>query len=75
MAGSTAPIQRSSFAALQNGVSLEWIFGELEMAGDLHTPLVMMSYLNPLLAYGYEKLAVRAGDQVLVGIAASSFFH
>ncbi len=24
---------------------------------------------------GTEKLAVRAGDQVLVGIAASSFFH
>ncbi len=53
-------IQRSSFAALQNGVSLEWIFAELEMAGDLQTPLVMMSYLNPLLAYGYEKLALRA---------------
>ncbi len=53
-------IQRSSFIALQNGVSLEWIFGELEMAGDLGTPLVMMSYLNPLLAFGYDKLALRA---------------
>lgn len=53
-------IQRSSFVALQNGVSLEWIFSELEMAGVLGTPLVMMSYLNPLLAYGYERLAVRA---------------
>ncbi|MGI9343075.1 MAG: tryptophan synthase subunit alpha [Gammaproteobacteria bacterium] len=53
-------IQRSSFIALQNGVSLEWIFGELEMAGDLGTPLVMMSYLNPLLAFGYEELAARA---------------
>lgn len=53
-------IQRSSFIALRNGVSLEWIFGELEMAGDLTTPLVMMSYLNPLLAFGYDKLAERA---------------
>ena len=53
-------IQRSSYVALQEGVSLEWIFGELEMAGVLGTPLVMMSYLNPLLAYGYERLAVRA---------------
>ena len=53
-------IQRSSFIALRNGVSLEWIFGELEMAGDLSTPLVMMSYLNPLLAFGYDKLAERA---------------
>ena len=53
-------IQRSSFVALQNGVSLQWIFKELEMAGDLGTPLVMMSYLNPLLAFGYDKLAERA---------------
>jgi tryptophan synthase alpha chain len=30
------------------------------MAGVLGTPLVMMSYLNPLLAYGYERLAERA---------------
>lgn len=53
-------IQRSSYVALQNGVSLEWIFSELEMAGVLGTPLVMMSYLNPLLAFGYERLARRA---------------
>jgi tryptophan synthase alpha chain len=53
-------IQRSSFAALKNGVSLEWIFSQLEMAGVLGTPLVMMSYLNPLLAFGYERLAARA---------------
>jgi len=53
-------IQRSSYAALRKGVSLEWIFSELEMAGVLGTPLVMMSYLNPLLAYGYERLAERA---------------
>ena len=53
-------IQRSSYVALQEGVSLEWIFSELEMAGVLGTPLVMMSYLNPLLAYGYDRLAERA---------------
>ena len=53
-------IQRSSHAALREGVNLEWIFSELEMAGVLGTPLVMMSYLNPLLAYGYERLAEKA---------------
>ncbi|MDJ0814424.1 MAG: tryptophan synthase subunit alpha [Woeseiaceae bacterium] len=53
-------IQRSSHAALSEGVNLEWIFSELEMAGVLGTPLVMMSYLNPLLAYGYDRLAERA---------------
>lgn len=53
-------IQRSSFEALQKGVSLKWIFEELEKAGDVGAPLVMMSYLNPLLAFGYEALAERA---------------
>ncbi len=53
-------IQRSSFTALQKGVSLRWIFDELEKAGDIGAPLLMMSYLNPLLAFGYEALAERA---------------
>ena len=53
-------IQRSSHAALRDGVTLEWIFSELEMASLFGTPLVMMSYLNPLLAYGFERLAERA---------------
>jgi tryptophan synthase alpha chain len=54
-------IQRSSFEALQKGVSLKWIFDELDkVRGRVDAPLVMMSYLNPLLAFGYEKLAKRA---------------
>lgn len=54
-------IQRSSFVALQKGVSLKWIFDQLDSAqGEIETPLVMMSYLNPLLAFGYDALAERA---------------
>jgi tryptophan synthase alpha chain len=54
-------IQRSSFEALQKGVSLKWIFDQLDsLQGEITTPLVMMSYLNPLLAFGYEELAKRA---------------
>jgi tryptophan synthase alpha chain len=54
-------IQRSSFKAIENGVTLKWIFAELERNdADLGAPLVMMSYLNPLLAFGYERLADRA---------------
>ncbi len=56
-------IQRSSFEALQKGVSLKWIFDELDrVRADIETPLVMMSYLNPLLAFGYEALAKRASE-------------
>lgn len=61
-------IQRSSFVALQKGVSLEWIFTQLESAGDtIDAPLVMMSYLNPLLAFGYESLAKRAASTGVCG--------
>lgn len=61
-------IQRSSFEALAKGVSLEWIFDELDrISGDLDTPLVMMSYLNPLLQFGYDRLAARAAAAGVCG--------
>ncbi len=50
-------IQRSSRIALEQGVSLRWILAELTAAGNIGAPIVLMSYLNPLLAYGYEVLA------------------
>ena len=54
-------IQRSSFAAIENGVTLTWIFEQLDsLQGTVDAPLVMMSYLNPLLSFGYERLAARA---------------
>jgi tryptophan synthase alpha chain len=53
-------VQRSSFEALKKGVSLKWIFDQLDSTDGVDVPLVMMSYLNPLLAFGYEQLADRA---------------
>jgi len=56
-------IQRSSFAAIENGVTLSWIFDQLDsLKGNVNAPLVMMSYLNPLLAFGYDNLASRARE-------------
>ena len=60
-------IQRSSFVAIENGVTLSWIFDQLESAGGFDAPLVMMSYLNPLLAYGYDELARRAAATGVCG--------
>jgi len=57
-------IQRSSTVALQQGTSLNWILDELASMPKLDTPLLLMSYLNPLLAYGLDRLpdhAARAG--------------
>jgi tryptophan synthase alpha chain len=58
-------IQRSSHAAIAAGVSLHWIINQLTAAGDVGAPLVLMSYLNPLLAYGYDQLAE---DAVAAGV-------
>lgn len=57
-------IQRSSREALRQGFSLRWLLGELEAMERPKAPLVLMSYLNPLLAFGFDKLAsaaVKAG--------------
>lgn len=58
-------IQRASRAALAQGVSLKWILAELSGSRPkLRAPLLLMSYLNPLLAYGLDRLpedAARAG--------------
>lgn len=54
-------IQRSSYGAIQAGVSLAWILDSLDaLKDDLQAPIVLMSYLNPLLAFGLADLATRA---------------
>jgi tryptophan synthase alpha chain len=59
-------IQRSSHAAIAAGVSLHWIIDELKAAGDIGAPVVLMSYMNPLLAFGFDELAEQA---VAAGVA------
>ncbi|HTY95021.1 MAG TPA: tryptophan synthase subunit alpha, partial [Steroidobacteraceae bacterium] len=50
-------IQRSSQSALEQGVSLRWILAQLSAMPPVSAPLLLMSYLNPLLAFGVEHLA------------------
>jgi len=50
-------IQRSSHEALKQGVSLAWILETLAaLPARPRAPLLLMSYLNPLLAYGLDRL-------------------
>jgi tryptophan synthase alpha chain len=53
-------IQRSSRVALEQGVSLRWILEALRAAERPRAPLLLMSYLNPLLAYGLDRLPADA---------------
>jgi len=63
-------IQRASEQALRTGVNLRWILSELEslsQSQSLRTPLLLMSYLNPLLAYGLSRLALDAARAGVCG--------
>ena len=61
-------IQRASRGAIAQGVTLRWILDELAaMAPPPAAPVVLMSYLNPLLAMGYERLAERAIESGVAG--------
>lgn len=62
-------IQRSSQHAIEHGVSLTWILDELERRDyELASPVLLMSYLNPLLAFGLDKLAARAAEVGVSGV-------
>jgi tryptophan synthase alpha chain len=54
-----ATIQESSRLALAGGATLEKILVTLEARESTQTPLIVMSYLNPLLAFGVERLMPR----------------
>lgn len=69
-------IQRSSRAALQQGVSLRWILEQLSRASiKPKVPLLLMSYLNPLLAYGIERLPTDAARAGISGLLVPDLPH
>jgi tryptophan synthase alpha chain len=54
-------IQKSSAVALKNGVTLDRILGYVrEIRGRSEIPLVLMGYINPILAFGMERFFVKA---------------
>jgi tryptophan synthase alpha chain len=60
-------IQRASFVALAGGVTLPWILSQVRAAAvPGGAPILLMSYLNPLLAYGLDKLP---GDAAAAGVS------
>lgn len=62
-------IQLSSQRALQNGVNLDVIFSVVEgFRQRSNIPIVLFSYLNPLLQYGIEKLAAKADEFGIDGV-------
>ena len=61
-------IQRASRTSLEGGFTLPWLLAELEaMQPRPQAPLLLMSYLNPLLAYGLDKRPVAAARAGVAG--------
>ncbi|MEX2584429.1 MAG: tryptophan synthase subunit alpha [Gemmatimonadota bacterium] len=56
-------IQKSSFVAIERGVDLAWTLGLLRKFREFReTPVVLFSYLNPILDYGVDRFIADAAD-------------
>lgn len=59
-------IQHSSSIALANGMTIKKLFEQLkDFRKEIHIPVILMGYMNPVLQYGFEKFC---SDAKSVGI-------
>ncbi|MBR5084164.1 MAG: tryptophan synthase subunit alpha [Prevotella sp.] len=62
-------IQSAATTALKNGMSLKKLFEQLKSIKDeVHIPLVLMGYLNPILHYGIEAFCQSCVDSGVSGM-------
>ncbi|MBI5373761.1 MAG: tryptophan synthase subunit alpha [Sphingobacteriales bacterium] len=59
-------IQHSSSVALANGMTIRILFEQLrDFRKEIHVPVVLMGYMNPVLQYGFEQFCA---DAAAVGV-------
>lgn len=59
-------IQNSNMIALDNGMNLSLLFEQLRnMRAEIHVPVILMGYMNPVLQYGFEHFCK---DAAAVGV-------
>jgi tryptophan synthase alpha chain len=62
-------IQQSSQQAIRNGMTLELLFKQLgEIKANIHIPLVLMGYFNPVLQYGVQRFLKEASQCGIKGV-------
>ena len=62
-------IMAASARALAAGTRLDGVFSMLDsLQGRLRVPLVFMTYLNPVFAYGYERFCARSAEVGVSGL-------
>ncbi|WP_207510268.1 tryptophan synthase subunit alpha [Longitalea luteola] len=62
-------IQASSTKALANGMTIATLFEQLRgFRQQIHVPVILMGYMNPVLQYGFEKFCQHAADVPVDGL-------
>ena len=62
-------IQDAATTALKNGMTLQRLFDQLKSIKDeVHIPLVLMGYLNPIMQYGIERFCQTCVDSGVSGM-------
>ncbi|MDR1941068.1 MAG: tryptophan synthase subunit alpha [Endomicrobium sp.] len=62
-------IQNAMMRALKNDITIDKIFDAAAKAGkEIQTPLVFMTYLNPVFSYGYDKFFKKCKETGISGV-------
>src|SRR5436305_936148 len=62
-------IQHSSMVALQNGMTIEKLFEQLQgFRQEIYLPVLLMGYMNPVLQYGFERFCQHAAALAIDGL-------
>jgi tryptophan synthase alpha chain len=62
-------IQESSLRAIENGMTINTLFGQLkDMRATVDIPVILMGYMNPVLQYGFEKFCASAVEAGIDGL-------
>jgi tryptophan synthase alpha chain len=62
-------IQASGGKALENGMTVAVLFGQLKaLRPAIHVPVLLMGYMNPALQYGFEKFCADASAAGVDGL-------
>ncbi len=62
-------IQHSGSSALRNGMSVELLFSQLARIREItEIPLIIMTYINPVLRFGFERFCLTCHDYGIDGL-------
>jgi len=62
-------IQESGTRALENGMTIALLFEQLKtLREEIHLPVILMGYMNPVLQYGFEEFCKKAADTGIDGL-------